>query len=359
MLDRRQLLLSGAAAALPSLARAQEDINEIIRTDVVNVVAPVTVIGKDGNHVSGLEAKDFKLEDNKTPQPIRVDVSFIPISMVVAIQANSVIEPFLPTIKRIGPLLEGLILGSEGEGALLKFDHRIQEIQPFTNDGKLFAKALDRIVAGSSTSAMIDTVFQATRMLRNRPGNRRKVLLLISETQDKGSEGRIREALLAAQINNIQIYSVNINRLVTKLAAKMPAPPQSNFPPASRGPMPGNMPATPHTQSQMTGYGGNATTAIPIIQEIMKQVKYVFVPNPLEVFTKHTGGREFSFLTLSDMEETMTRIGEELHAQYLISYSPTEEVQAQAGWHDIKVTVMRPNIKEIRTRPGYWRAAKF
>ncbi|MEZ5352778.1 MAG: VWA domain-containing protein [Bryobacteraceae bacterium] len=353
MLSRRQLLLSGAVAG-PALA--QEDLT--ISTDVVNVVAPVTVIGKDGRYVSGLEAKDFRLDDNKLPQAVKVDVSFVPISMVVAIQANNVVEPFLPTIKRIGPLLEGLILGTEGEAALLKFDHRIQEIQPFTNDAKLFTKALDKIIPGSTTSAMIDTVFQATRMLRNRTGERRKILLLISETQDKGSEGRIREALLSAQIHNIQVYSINLNRLINKLSAKMPAPRQSNFPPASR-PMPGGMPQTPHTQAQMTGYGGEGTTFVPIVQEIMKQVKYVFVPNPLEVFTRHTGGREFSFLTLRDMEETMTQLGEELHAQYLLSYNPSADAQAQAGWHDIKVTVMRPNIKEVRTRPGYWRAAKF
>jgi hypothetical protein len=62
---------------------------------------------------------------------------------------------------------------------------------------------------------MIDTVFDATRLLKNRPQTRRKILLMVSETQDRGSEGRIREALLAAQINNIIIYSININRLVT------------------------------------------------------------------------------------------------------------------------------------------------
>ncbi|MEZ5403354.1 MAG: VWA domain-containing protein [Bryobacteraceae bacterium] len=356
MLNRRQLIIGGAAALHAQEPERDRDLT--IVTDVLNVVAPVTVISKDGSYVSGLEASDFRLEDNKIPQQIRVDVSFVPISMVVAIQANNVIEPFLNTIKRIGPLLEGLILGTQGEAALLKFDHRIQEIQPFTNDAKLFTKALDKIIPGSSTSAMIDTVFQATRMLRARTGERRRVLLLISETQDKGSEGRIREALLSAQINNIQVYSININRLVNKLAAKMPAPRQSNFPPASR-PMPGGMPQTPHTQAQMTGYGGEATTAIPIIQEVMKQVKYVFVPNPLEVLTKHTGGREFSFLTLHDMEETMTKLGEELHAQYLLNYNPSKEVLEQGGWHDIRVTVMRPNIKQVRTRPGYWLASKF
>jgi hypothetical protein len=47
-------------------------------------------------------------------------------------------------------------------------------------------------------------------------------------------------------------------------------------------------------------------------------------------------------------------IGQELHSQYLISYSPnnTEE----GGFHQITVDVLRTGLK-VQTRPGYWMAA--
>ena len=54
-------------------------------------------------------------------------------------------------------------------------------------------------------------------MLRNRPKEHRKVILLIAETRDKGSEGKTRQALLDLQFGNILLFSLNINRLVTSL----------------------------------------------------------------------------------------------------------------------------------------------
>jgi len=355
---RREFLLSsliGAASASPLAAQAAGD-DVIFRADTFNVAAPVTVHDRDGRLVNGLEAKDFTLLDNGIVQDIKVDVSYVPISLVLAVQANNVVEPFLPTIKKLGSLLEGLVIGEQGECAVMAFDHRRRVLTDgFVNDAEEVKRALEKINPGSSTSAMIDTVFDATRMLRNRPATRRRMLLLVSETQDKGSEGRLREALLMAQINNIIVYSININRLINKLAKKMDPPPLSHIPPGAR-PLPPGAALTSTNVDQFTNYGGATNTVVPILQELFTQVKAIFVPNPLEVLTKHTGGREYSFLSQRDMEEVVSRMGEELHSQYLISYNPNTEVRLQGGWHDIKVQVTRNY--QARTRPGYWVAAK-
>lgn len=350
---RRDFLLS--SLALPLAAQTNLD-DTIFRVDTLTVSAPVTVLDRDNRLVNGLDAKDFTLLDNGVPQDIKVDVSYVPISIVLAIQANNVVEPFLPTIKKLGTLLEGLVIGEQGECAVMAFDHRHRLMTDgFVNDTDSVKRALDKINPGSSTSAMIDTIFDATRLLRNRPTSRRRILLLVSETQDKGSEGRLREALLAAQINNIIIYSINLNRLMTKLGKKMDMPALSPIPPGGR-PLPPGAAMTPTNIDQFTNYGGATNTVVPIIQEIFTQVKAIIVPNPIEVLTKHTGGREYSFLSQRDMEEVVTRLGEEVHSQYLISYSPNEKVRTQGGWHDIKVEVTRGY--RPRTRPGYWIASK-
>ena len=350
---RRDFLLSGLLAT-PLAAQGQDD--AIFKVNTFNVTAPVTVLDRDDKLVNGLEAKEFNLFDNGELQDIRVDVSYVPISIVLAIQANNVVEPFLPTIKKLGSLLEGLVIGEQGECAVMAFDHRHRVLTDgFVNDAAEVKRALAKINPGSSTSAMIDTVFDATRMLRNRPANRRRILLLVSETQDKGSEGRLREALLAAQINNIIVYSININRLITKLAKQMDPPAQNRIPPGGR-PLPPGAAMTPTNIDQFTNYGGTTNTVVPILQELFIQAKAIFVPNPLEVLTKHTGGREYSFLSQHDMEVVVSRLGEEVHSQYLISYSPNEKVRLQGGWHDIKVEVTRGY--KTRTRPGYWVAAR-
>lgn len=332
-----------------------QDLN--IKVETSEVVAPVTVVDKRTHKfINGLEAKDFTLTDNGKPQDIKVEVSYVPISLVVAIQANNMVEPFLPKIKKIGPLIEGLLIGQQGEAAIMKFDHRMMWMtEGFTNDGKAFTRALERINPGSSTSAMVDSVFEATRALRGRPKTQRRILLLIAETRDKGSEGRLREALLTAQENNIIVYSVNINRLVTNLSKKMD-PPRPDHIPATARVVPGGAPQTPGTVAAMTGYSSQTFDVIPLIKEMMTQVKAVFVPNPLEVLTRYTGGREYAFLSQRDLEEVVTQLGEELHSQYLIYYSPNN--REEGGWHDIKVSLNRPNI-EIRTRDGYYTAAMY
>lgn len=353
MPTRRDLLFG--SGLLPLTLGGQEPAGPRIVVDTFEVVAPVTVLDSNNRYVNGLEAKDFILYDMDKAQEIRADVSFVPISLVVAVQANSSVEPVLPTIKKLGPLLEGLVIGEQGEAAIIKFDHRIIEMTDgFTNDGKLFTKALEKINPGSSTSAMIDSVFHATRLLRRRPPDHRRILLLIAETQDKGSEGRLREALLEAQIHNIIVYSININRFITTIAKKMDAPPPDRLPPGAR-PVPPGAPRTPNTTDALSGWGSSAGNVVPLLVELFKQVKGVFFANPLEVFTQYTGGREFSFINQRTLEDVVGKLGEELHSQYLLSYRPN--TREQGGWHDIRVVVARPNLT-VRTRPGYWMAAR-
>jgi hypothetical protein len=46
-------------------------------------------------------------------------------------------------------------------------------------------------------------------------------------------------------------------------------------------------------------------------------------------------------------------LGEELHSQYLLTYTPDKVTQTEAGFHDIVVQVLRPEMN-IRARDGYY-----
>ena len=67
---------------------------------------------------------------------------------------------------------------------------------------------------------MIDAVDQAVCMLRKRPPNNRKIILLVSETRDVASEGRVRETLIDAQLSNVLVYTVDITQLAVRLTEK-------------------------------------------------------------------------------------------------------------------------------------------
>ncbi len=165
------------------------------------------VFDRDGNYVNGLQPPQFHLYDNDKEQNISVDVAYQPISMVICMQANASVEGILPQVKKIGNLVAPLIIGDQGEAAVIAFDSRIRKIQDFTSDPDKITKAVKDLYAGSSSNRMIDAVAEATRMLRTRPNNRRRVILYIGETRDIASETRLREALMDLQYANILVLS--------------------------------------------------------------------------------------------------------------------------------------------------------
>ena len=341
-------------------APAEEQAPATFRTSVEVVVAPVIVKNRDGQYVNGLQPTDFRLFDNGKEQNIRVDVAFQPISLVIVVQANGHVDSVLPQIQKIGALIQPIVIGEQGEAAVIAFDHRIQVLQDFTSDSTRVADALKKIRAGSNTSAMIDAVNKAVLMLRTRPANRRRIVLLISETRDYGSEGRARDALIAAQVYNVSVYSVDISRFLTTLLAKQQPQRPNPLPPAAR-PLPSGVPATPTTVQQTFGSNGGRAEFVPLMVELFKDVKAVFKDNPVELFTKGTGGTEYGFTRQRGLEEAISRIGEELHSQYLISYTPNNK--EEGGFHEITVDVVATNALgrdiQVHTRPGYWLAAKY
>jgi VWFA-related protein len=321
------------------------------KTPVNVVVAPTAVMDSRGKVVNGLKPHDFRLFDNDKLQEITEDIGFQPLSIVVCIQDSSQMEDALPKLKKMGPLLKDLVIGQDGEIAILAFDHRIQTVQEFTTDGDRIQEALDKIRLGSTQNRLIDTVDTAAKMLRYKK-DRRKVILLASETLDRSSEMGIRDVAILLQFYNIEVYTLNVNRLVGSLKSKPAYPRPSSIPVTSR-PIPGIAPTDPTTVAQTVGSPGYAMDFVPVVTEIFRSVKGIFVDNPAEVLTKFTGGREKAFTSQADLEHALSEIGEELHTQYLLSYNPNNKLEG--GFHTIRVEVMRPGLK-IRTRPGYWMA---
>jgi len=314
------------------------------------VTAPTVVLDAGGHLVNGLTAQDFVIFDNEKPQEFKVDVTFQPIDLIVVVQADAVTYDVLPRIRKVAPLFDSLVTGESGQVSVIAFDHRIRVMQEFTSDPVKIRKALDTVQPGSSSARQIDALSDATRMLSRRPKDRRRIILLISETRDKGSEGKLRDLLLLAEVNNVMVYTINMSRFINTLTAKTPVPRPSPIPVEARR-MPNGQTATPNDMLQYNGWNSNA---LPAFVEIFRQAKSVFVSNPAEVLTKFTGGREYGFVSQRALEEAISGIGEELHSQYLISYTPS--TLADGGWHTIRVEVRRPNMT-IRTRPGYWLAA--
>ncbi len=340
------------AGCFGQATRSTEDLPK--RSDIivpVNVViAPTTVVDRSGNYINGLALDDFRLYDNNKPQRITADIGQEPLSLVVAVQATSMLDKILPKIQHIGVMLDDLVLGQSGEAAVIAFDHRIRVIQDFTSDAGKIQAAMKTLRPGSSTSALIDAEIQAIRMLSKRPTTRRRVLLIIAEKRDKGSEGKLREALTSTQLANVTVYSIDISHFIAQVTGQSEPPPVDPIPAAAQH-VPGGGVQTPGT----VDYQYNMGNWVPALVEIFKATKSLFIDDTLDVFTRYTGGREYSFIKEKDLDKAVTAVGEELHSQYLLSYTPND--LDEGGFHDIRVEVNRPRL-EIRTRPGYWVASR-
>jgi len=354
------MLLCGWLVATPNRAQQPQPPDQAptvtIGVTVENVVAPVLVFDQHGSYVNDIRPDQFHLYDNQKEQNIAVDVIYQPISLVIAIQANSHVEQLLPHVQKIGNLIKPLLIGDQGEAAVIAYDSRIRVLQEFTSDADKITAQIKKIYPGSTSNRLVDAVVEGTRLLSTRPKNRRRILITIGETRDLGSEGRSREALMGLQFANILFYGVDMSRIMNVLTAPAPVPRPDNNPPAMN-PLPGGVPSTPTTVAQAYGTNGGTAEFIPLMVEVFRDTKAIFVANPVEVFTRGTGGSTFGFHSLHSLEDAMGKVGEELHSQYTVSYNPNNK--DEGGWHQIVVQVGgHPEVKRVQVRPGYWLAPK-
>ncbi len=334
--------------ATPSAPTTQEQppIFPRYRAGVTEVVAAVTVTYEGGEFVLDLQPEDFRLLDNDVQQQIRVELTEMPLSLVILLSTSAKIEPLMPQVRKVGNLFTNLVMGENGEAAAITFDHRVELAQNFTRDPEALEKVFKDLKEGSEQARLSDAMVRALSMLSTRPKDRRKVILVIAEARDNGSETDLGYALREAQIGGISIYTVGLSSTRAGLARKPPPPAPSPFPPGAGTTRPG-IPPTPTATAQSSGN----VNLLNVLTEAVRGVKGLFFDNPLEAYAKGTGAVHLDGFSKNALERAVSQIGRELHSQYLVTYRPNN--LNQAGYHHILVTVNRPGAK-ARTRPGYF-----
>jgi VWFA-related protein len=314
------------------------------------VVVPTSVYDADKKgYVNGLSVRDFEVLDNNKPQKISAEVTEVPVSVVLVVQANSDVAPMVPDLKHAGILLQGLVTGQEGDAAILAFDYRKTVLQDFTNDPGKLDDSMQKLTAGASTAAVNDAVMYADGMLKrhDQTNSRRRVIILLSRNADKGSETKLEEAIHAMQFDNVIVYCVDISRLKTGFFKKpdYPRPANGGVPPEALPNVRGQI-ATPTDVAQQST--GNMLNVVP---PALNGIRDLFKKTPGEAFSYFTGGQVFAFSNLKGLEQAVTAIGKDLNSQYVLTYDPNNK--SEPGFHTIRVVVNRPGL-EVRTRPGYW-----
>src|SRR5262249_5139136 len=115
---------------------------------------------------------------------------------------------------------------------VLGFDDSVARLAPFTRDHAALEAAFAGLRARDRGHRLFDTMSEALELLGGRkpagesPVPGRRVLLLISEALDSGSETPLGEVLRRAQLENVTIFSIGLSTTRAELAAR----PRDNAP---------------------------------------------------------------------------------------------------------------------------------
>lgn len=322
-----------------------------IRVKVDLVTTPVTVRDASGEMLLTLEPKDFHLFDNGVEQRIeRFDLGGDPISAALVFETSSRIRPMLPAIQRTGIVFTQKVLGMNGQAAVFAYDDTPTLVLPLAADADQIEDAIRKLRVGLSGARLYDTMQQAVNLLAEQPANRRRVMILVAEATDTGSEATLGEVLRQAQLANIVIYSVGLSTTAAEfrkdpqdVRGPTPISPPGTF---GRPPIPGTV-QTPSSEAQR---GGNIDLGA-LLKYIIEHATNAVGKNELELATKATGGTHIPTFKDGSIEKAVSEIGGELHAQYSLGYIPTSV--SLTGHHDIEVRVARSDLK-VRARPGYY-----
>lgn len=327
----------------------------VTRVELVNT--PVTVRDRSGQMVNTLDANDFQISDNGVPQQItHFDLGGDPLSVVFLMETSARIAPLMPQIQKAGIVLADTVMGPNGEAAVVGFNDSVDKLQDFTTNQDAIQKSINKLKVGMNSSKLYDAMAVGVEMLSGRPlatadvAGRRRVMVIVSEAQDVGSETKLGAVLRQAQLSNVTIYSVGLS--TTK--AELTRPPQDvghrSAPPGTikQPPMPGTV-QRPDTDAAREGTGNLLALAVWAVSHVKNKI----TDHALELAATATGGAHIATFKDRSIEKAIDDIGGELHSQYSVSYAPTGT--SAMGYHEIKVTVAKEGLK-VRARPGYYLA---
>src|SRR6202521_2928708 len=349
---------TGPIAQQPGTPVQQAPQQTKIVTQVSLVNTPATVRDSRGQMVDTLDAKDFQITDNGVPQKItHFDLGGDPLSLVFLVETISRIAPLLPQLNKAGIVLTETVMGPNGEAAVVGFNDSVDKLQDFTTNQDAIEKIFTKLNSVTSGSKLFDAMAIGVEMLSGRPlptadtPGRRRIMLILSEATDAGSETKLGAVLRQAQLSNVTIYSVGLSTTM----AELKAPPKDTKPHVTppgtfgRPPFPGSV-QTPGSEGALYGSGDLMAVAVWAVQHIKNKI----TDHALELAATATGGEHIATFKNHSIENAIDEIGGELHSQYSLSYSPTGT--NASGYHEIKVTVAKEGLK-VRARPGYFIAS--
>jgi VWFA-related protein len=316
-LQIRSALLLGNLALLS----AQEPSGPSYRGSARLVIVDTSVTDAAGKPVRNLGAASFQVHEEGKPRQALLDSEPAPLSLVIAVQTAGYSAAALAKLRKVSLRLEELISQSRGEVALIAYDRGVRLVHDFTWDWFRIKDALENVKSGPDGGVLHDAVREAAMLLERRPGVRRRALLFIGESKDRGSAVSLEDALKAVQNANVTVYPVTYSPYLTPFTAK---PEELPMPPADSG-----------------------LNLIGAAVEMLRLGKR----DAAGLLAASTGGLPEGFLKQAGLGAALDRMARDLESRYALSFVPEGGEPGQ--FRRVHVSVRgRPELT-VRHRSGY------
>ncbi len=323
-----------------------------LRIQANEVVLPVTVRDPHGNLALDLGPEDFQVYDDGNLQRIvHFGLGGNAMDVVLVVENSSRIQPLMPGIRQSGIVFSQTVMGGNGQAAIISVDDSSHLLVPFTYDQDRIEKAISHLKIGDSGLHLYDALGRAIQMLEEQPPTRRRVIVVLSEAVDSGSVEKLESVLRDAELANISIYTIGLSTTAAQLRSPPSQYSEPQFGPPGTFPHPGP-PGAPQTPDTLTATQGNANL-LALVETLAKLGIHLITPEALVAASAATGGAHLSTFHDKSIQTAMNRVGDELHAEYMLAYDAPRD--GPWNFHTVTVRVTRPGYK-VRTRPGYFLA---
>lgn len=311
-----------ATGTTPQSAPNPDQDGLTLRVNTSVVLVPTLVEMPSGEVVYGLSDKDFTLEDNGVPQKVHVedDLDTQPVSLVVAVETGRTSLLEFQKISKLGPLLDLFLGEGHGEAAVVTFDSAPQVVQEFTNRTENISQIFQHLQPGDGGAAVLDAVGYAVDLLEEQPKDRRRVLLLISESRDHGSHKFNAQQLVERiGMSNTLVLSV------TYSASK------SEF------------------LNDLKG-GGSVGPTMNLLSPLMMAVAAMY-KNVAKELAVMSGGEYGPFTRERGFEDSVALAAKHARNRYVLSFRPSDTTP---GLHVLKVRLTEDYGARVIARESYW-----
>lgn len=285
-----------------------------VNVNLVNVY--FSVRDKNG-FITNLHKDDCAVVEDKEPQKIKnfTQEKNLPLTIGILLDTSGSQMNVLPLEQQSGATFLRNVLTPKDEAFLISFDINVDLLSDYTNSPREIQRAIDKatINTGAGTGSvtgngnpkgtlLYDAVYLAAHdKLRQEAG--RKILVMLTDGGDQGSQETLKTAVEAAQKANAIVYVILI---------------------ADRG----------FYGGLQLGYSGD---------------------RDMEKLASDTGGRVINVGNNGKrLEEAFQQIQDELRTQYLLSYTPSN---AKSDGSYRKLDVSCGKGLKVQARKGYYALA--